>query len=119
LKFYLRRPAAARAASGRKEGGRPRQRPRAHQEEALAAEREAVVRERRRPLVGVDDVARARVQEGDPARKLERVRQRRGEEDHPHLGRHQDDHLLPDDAALAVLHVVHLVEDDPRDLQGF
>jgi len=74
------------------------------------------VLQRRRPVLGVHDVARLAVQRGYPLGELERVGDGGREEDVAHLVRQQDHHLLPHDAALLVAHVVHLVEDDPLHL---
>jgi hypothetical protein len=82
--------------------------------QALAAARKHVVHERRGPVVGVDDVARLPVRLADPRRELARVRDRRAQEHEADRVRQQDDRLLPDDAALAVAHVVDLVVDDLR-----
>ena len=112
------------------------------EEDAVPAGREQVVLERRRPEVGVDDVAGLVVRLSDPLCKFERVGDRRREEDVVDRVGQEDDRFLPDDAALCrpttqegsrasaraatdggherrrtlVAHVMDLVVDDPRDL---
>ena len=49
----------------------------------------------------------------DPVGELPHVWHGGGEEHEADVRRKHDDHLLPDDAALGVVDVVHLVEDDP------
>ncbi|GIX63248.1 uncharacterized protein BcabD6B2_26830 [Babesia caballi] len=87
-----------------------------HQEHPVGLRRVYVVLQRRRPVVGCDDVARHVLDPADPLGELDRVGYRRREEDQVHLLRDQDDGLLPDDAPLGVAHVVHLVEDHPLHL---
>ena len=93
-----------------------RQRAGAHQEEAAPALGEGIVLQGGGPEVGVDHVAGLLAQVGHPGGKLDGVGQRSRQEHHLGLLRQEDDGLLPDHAALPVLHVVHLVKDDPGHL---
>mmetsp|Transcript_16843 Transcript_16843/g.64133 ORF Transcript_16843/g.64133 Transcript_16843/m.64133 type:complete len:565 (-) Transcript_16843:922-2616(-) len=85
---------------------------RVEDEKVLPLQRQ-VVHQRHRPVLRGDHVDRSPLRPADPFAELDRVRRRRREEDHAHVGREHDDHFFPDDASLAVVDVVHLVEDDP------
>lgn len=63
--------------------------------------------------VGVDHMAGLLVQVAHPACKLAGVGQRGGQEHHAHAFGQKDDGLFPYHPPLPVLHVVHLVKDDP------
>ena len=75
-----------------------------------------IVPQRRRPALGVHDVARVAVQLRHPPRHLVRVGQRRREQHVARAVRQQDEGLLDGPAARCAAEHVHLVEDDPLDL---
>lgn len=85
------------------------------QVDALPAGREDVVLQRHRPEVRVDHVAGLALDPADPLREVARVGDGGREEDVADARRAEDHGFFPDDASLAVAHVVHLVEDDPGD----
>mmetsp|Transcript_50732 Transcript_50732/g.82345 ORF Transcript_50732/g.82345 Transcript_50732/m.82345 type:complete len:260 (+) Transcript_50732:216-995(+) len=69
--------------------------------------------ERNRSLVGVDDVTWLMLDPANPLCKLPRIGNCGREEHQAHGVWQQNHHLLPDDAPVTVLHVVHLVKDHP------
>ena len=75
-----------------------------------------IVPQRRRPALGVHDVARVAVQLRHPPRHLVRVGERRREQHVARAVRQQDEGLLDGPAARCAAEHVHLVEDDPLDL---
>jgi hypothetical protein len=87
-----------------------------HEVEPRTARRVHVVPQRRRPALGVHDVARVAVQLRHPPRHLVRVGQRRREKHVARAVREQDEGLLDGPAARRAAEQVHLVEDDPLDL---
>mmetsp|Transcript_8957 Transcript_8957/g.23121 ORF Transcript_8957/g.23121 Transcript_8957/m.23121 type:complete len:409 (-) Transcript_8957:529-1755(-) len=87
-----------------------------HHVDPFAARGKEVVLERDWSLLRVDDVAGLVLYSADPLRELARVRDRGGEEDQAHRVRQQDNGLLPDDTAVTISHVVHLVKHYPSHL---
>ncbi len=63
-----------------------------------------------------DDVHFLAFGSADPLRKLSGVGRGGGQEHHTHVLRQHDDNLLPHNAPFSVVHIVHLVEDDPLDV---
>lgn len=88
------------------------------QVDAFSPGREDVVLQRHGAEVGVDHVAGLALDPADPLGEVARVGDGGREEDVADARRAEDHGLFPDDASLAVAHVVHLVEDDPGDLFG-
>lgn len=74
--------------------------------------------QRRRSEVSVDDRARLSLDLDDPLAELTRIWDRRRQEDVFDSVREHDDGLFPDDTALFVPHVVHLIEDYPGHFTG-
>ena len=68
--------------------------------DSISAGGEEVVLQRRRSVVGVDDVARLRVSVGDPLGELHGVGDRCGEEDVVDLVGEEDDGFFPDNSTL-------------------
>ncbi len=62
--------------------------------------------------VTFDDHRGVTADRAEPATQLLRIVDRRGQAHETHLGRAQDEHLLPDTAAVGILDEVDLVEDD-------
>ena len=60
----------------------------------------------------LDDHRGVTTDRAEPATQFLRVVDRGGQADEAHLGRGEDEHLLPDAAAVGVLNEVDLVEDD-------
>lgn len=85
----------------------------AHQEEATATLWEGIVLQRGGSVVGVYNMAWLLPQMGDPRGKLCGIGQRCRKENHSSFLWEKDNGFLPDHAPLPVLHVVHLVKDDP------
>ena len=52
----------------------------------------------------------------NPVSKFKSVGDGCREHDHVDVVRQHDDDLLPDNATLSVVHIVHLIEDDPLDV---
>lgn len=77
---------------------------------------EQVVLQRRRSVVGVDDVARLLMGRADPLGKLHRVRDRGRQEDVADFVRQEDDRLLPDDTTLYSAPIQSAVDFDCGDL---
>lgn len=84
-----------------------------HQIQSRAADWKGIVLKRSGSEVSVHHVAGLLVQMANPACKLAGVGQSGRQEHHAYSLGQEDDSFLPNHSPLTVLHVVHLIKDDP------
>lgn len=106
-----------RDGGGRSGGeGHDRGGARAHQIQPRPASGEGIVLKGRGPEVCIHNMARLLVQMAHPASKLAGIGQGGRKEHHAYALGQEDDGLLPHNAPLPVLHVMHLIKDHPGNL---
>ena len=72
-----------------------------------------IMLERNGTLQRTDNVHLPAFGSSNPSGKLDRVRDSSTKHNNVDVGRQQDENFLPDDSALAVVDIMHLIEDDP------